>query len=140
MDLLQEEEEIFALASKFDCPVFIDPYQATLMQQRLVRRGIRCIEFPFTAESRRKLFGRLLDLIEDGRIKVRSNLDLKKQLLGLVAKRLPSGGWRIDHKALEADDGEVVYAIPSPRRRTEKGWVFDPVPLIAGKAEAEAAE
>ncbi|MEH6549253.1 MAG: aromatic ring-hydroxylating dioxygenase subunit alpha [Pseudomonadales bacterium] len=41
-------------------------------------------------------------------------------------------GWRIDTDAQKAAEGKKVYAIPSPRRRLEKGWVFDPVPLIAG--------
>lgn len=40
-------------------------------------------------------------------------------------------GWRIDADALQAAAGKKVYAIPSPRRREEKGWVFDPVPLVA---------
>jgi hypothetical protein len=42
-------------------------------------------------------------------------------------------GWRIDTDALEAAQGKVVHAIPSPRRRTEKGWVFDAVPLVDGE-------
>ncbi|ARN74740.1 aromatic ring-hydroxylating oxygenase subunit alpha [Oceanicoccus sagamiensis] len=45
-------------------------------------------------------------------------------------------GWRIDTKAVKRDELEKVYAIPSPRRRKEKGWVFDTVPLIpAAKPE-----
>lgn len=47
-------------------------------------------------------------------------------------KKWDAKGWRIDARAVEADLGHKVYAIPSPRRRTEKGWVFPPVPLIAG--------
>ena len=39
-------------------------------------------------------------------------------------------GWRIDYDQIERDFKHKVYAIPSPRRRTEKGWVFDPVPLV----------
>ena len=79
------------------------------MVQRLNQRGVRCIEYAFTTESRRKLFGRLLDLIEAGRIKIRYHAELKKQLLSLVAKRLPSGGWRIDHRSNSKDD--LVVAI-----------------------------
>jgi len=50
-------------------------------------------------------------------------------------RRWDAKGWRIDHKAVEAALGEKVYAIPSPRRRTEKGWVFPPVPLMPGREE-----
>ena len=49
-------------------------------------------------------------------------------------KEWDARGWRIDTKAVRAVDGEKVFAIPSPRRRLEKGWVFDPVPLLPGKA------
>jgi phenylpropionate dioxygenase-like ring-hydroxylating dioxygenase large terminal subunit len=48
-------------------------------------------------------------------------------------------GWRIDTDAVKATAGKKVYAIPSPRRRLEKGWVFDPIPLIPG-ADAAAAK
>ena len=41
-------------------------------------------------------------------------------------------GWRIDADAQSAAEGKLVYAIPSPRRRTEKGWVFQTVPLVTG--------
>lgn len=36
-------------------------------------------------------------------------------------------GWRIDSKTIDPDK---VYAIPSPRRRKEKGWVFPEMPLV----------
>lgn len=37
-------------------------------------------------------------------------------------------GWRIDIRR-RRDDDRIVYAIPSPRRRSESGWVLEPVPL-----------
>ncbi|MCK6371606.1 MAG: aromatic ring-hydroxylating dioxygenase subunit alpha [Gammaproteobacteria bacterium] len=40
-------------------------------------------------------------------------------------------GWRIDMDAVHASRGKVAYAIPSPGRRESKGWVLDPVPLVA---------
>ena len=46
-------------------------------------------------------------------------------------------GWRIDHEKVEADAGKVVYAIPSPRRRTEKDWVFPTVPMIPGSGSGD---
>jgi hypothetical protein len=56
-----------------------------------------------------------------------------------MLKEWDAKGWRIDTKAVRAVDGAKVFAIPSPRRRTEKGWVFDAIPLIAG-TEADAAQ
>ena len=52
-------------------------------------------------------------------------------------------GWRIDLDRVNAAKakGDVVYAIPSPARRQDKGWVLDPVPLMPTKpAIAQAAE
>ena len=40
-------------------------------------------------------------------------------------------GWRIDRKALTADQGDVAYVIPSPARRTSGNWVLPTVPLMA---------
>lgn len=41
-------------------------------------------------------------------------------------------GWRIDMKALKATEQETAYAIPSPARRTHKGWTIKPIPLVNG--------
>lgn len=51
-------------------------------------------------------------------------------------KKWDAQGWRIDSDEIERNKKTKMYAIPSPRRRKEKGWVFDPVPLIPGKLEA----
>jgi phenylpropionate dioxygenase-like ring-hydroxylating dioxygenase large terminal subunit len=51
-------------------------------------------------------------------------------------------GWRIDIDEVNRNRGKVAYAIPSPARREQKGWVLDAVPLInpakAGKASLKA--
>ncbi len=41
-------------------------------------------------------------------------------------------GWRIDVAKMNAEraTGKIVHAIPSPRRKTEDGWVLDQVPLV----------
>ena len=43
-------------------------------------------------------------------------------------------GWRIDMDAVQRHRAKVAYAIPSPGRRDQKGWVLDAVPLIPGEA------
>jgi len=40
-------------------------------------------------------------------------------------------GWRIDLKQLREQRGDVASAIPSPSRRTSKGWILDLVPLVS---------
>jgi hypothetical protein len=47
-------------------------------------------------------------------------------------------GWRIDLARVARDSGRVAYAIPSPARRDQKGWVLDAIPLVApGSAPAQ---
>jgi len=48
-------------------------------------------------------------------------------------------GWRIDTEKVAASHGRVAYAIPSPARRSSKGWTVDAVPLVSGKAAMKAA-
>ena len=38
-------------------------------------------------------------------------------------------GWRLDHKALQRDEGDVACAIPCPDRRDTGNWVLPPAPL-----------
>lgn len=47
-------------------------------------------------------------------------------------------GWRIDVDEVNRNRGKVAYAIPSPARREQKGWVLDAIPTVkAGKSQAE---
>lgn len=39
-------------------------------------------------------------------------------------------GWRMDIDTIAATQGKTAYAIPSPQRRSQKGWVIDPIPLV----------
>ena len=43
-------------------------------------------------------------------------------------------GWRIDSDTVTRNARRVAYAIPSPARRQQKGWVLDPVPLTPASA------
>ena len=40
-----------------------------------------------------------------------------------------SRGWRINSEQVAATQDKVAYAIPSPARRKQKGWVLDAIPL-----------
>ncbi|MBL8629634.1 MAG: aromatic ring-hydroxylating dioxygenase subunit alpha [Rhodospirillaceae bacterium] len=52
-----------------------------------------------------------------------------------------SKGWLMDLDALDAAPKNKSYAIPSPARRSSKGWALDAIPLRpAGNAAAQAAE
>ena len=45
-------------------------------------------------------------------------------------------GWRIDSREVAANADRVAYAIPSPARREQKGWVLDSIPLVSGEESA----
>ncbi len=62
-------------------------------------------------------------LVEDDHIMVRYRERLREW------ERL---GWKIDLDRVRATATSVAYAIPSPGRRSLKGWVLEPVPLVRG--------
>jgi hypothetical protein len=44
-------------------------------------------------------------------------------------KEWESYGWKIDGEVVEQKHNRVAYAIPSPARHEQKGWVLDLIPL-----------
>ncbi len=50
-------------------------------------------------------------------------------------KEWESYGWKIDSEVVERTHNRIAYAVPSPARREQKGWVQDAIPLrTASKA------
>jgi phenylpropionate dioxygenase-like ring-hydroxylating dioxygenase large terminal subunit len=49
-------------------------------------------------------------------------------------------GWRIDMDEVNRNRSRVAYAIPSPARREQKGWVLDAVPLMPPPAQKSVRE
>jgi hypothetical protein len=110
VDLQHVEDAVTMVARKFAAPVVIDPWQGVLLGQRLQARGVRVTEFPFTGENRRKLFGALLDLVRNGRLRCRPHEDLRRELLSLEVQETASG-WRVDHKVGRHDDHVVAVGL-----------------------------
>ncbi|MBT8423214.1 MAG: hypothetical protein KJP03_08870, partial [Gammaproteobacteria bacterium] len=54
-------------------------------------------------------------------------------------KEWENNGWKIDIDAVAASGQKVAYAIPSPGRREQKGWVLDEIPLVQ-LSDEEAAD
>ena len=52
-------------------------------------------------------------------------------------KEWEQNGWKIDADAVAASQNKTAYAIPSPARREQKGWVLDAIPLKKPSATAE---
>ncbi len=122
VNLTEVENEVAVLAERFKGPVILDPWQGVLMAQRLRARGIKVIEYPFTGESRRKLFTVILDLIRNGRLKSRPHDDLRRELLTLEVEET-AAGWRVDHKPGRHDDHVVATALAAQSCAVELGPV-----------------
>lgn len=114
VDLMDVEDDLATLASAAHATVVVDPWNATLLGQRLRQRGIRVEEYVFTRESRGKLFATLLDLVRNGRLRCRPHDRLRHELLGLEVTEAASG-WRVDHRRSGSDDATVAVALGAQR-------------------------
>jgi hypothetical protein len=110
VDLRAVEEEVAGLARSLGAPVVLDPWQGVLMAQRLRAAGCGVVEYSFTADGRRRLFGTLLDLIRLGRLRSRPHEALRRELLGLEVQET-GAGWRVEHRSGQHDDHVVAVAL-----------------------------
>ncbi|MCP4001122.1 MAG: aromatic ring-hydroxylating dioxygenase subunit alpha [Gammaproteobacteria bacterium] len=51
-------------------------------------------------------------------------------------KEWSNKGWKIDAKTVAATEKRVAYAIPSPARHEQKGWVLDSIPLLSAEKDS----
>ena len=110
VDLTLVEDDVIELARRYQAPVLYDPWQAEQMGQRLAQKGVAVSAYPFTRESRRKLFGTLLDLIRRRGLRSRPHEHLRRELLGLEVEET-AAGWRVDHKPGRHDDHVVAVGL-----------------------------
>jgi hypothetical protein len=110
VDLADVEVEVARLSRTFAAPVVLDPYQAVLLGQRLRAAGAEVCEYPFTGESKRRLFQLLLQLVKDGHLRCFAHDDLRRELLSLEVQET-SAGWRVDHRPGWHDDHAVALAL-----------------------------
>jgi len=118
VDLPEVEETVRALARVFRAEVVLDPYQAVLLAQRLRGQSVRVTEFPFTGDSRRRLFGALFQLVKDRHLHCFPHADLRKELLTLEVTNT-AAGWRVDHKTGRHDDHAIAVALAARHAATE---------------------
>jgi hypothetical protein len=97
-------------AQQTGAPLVVDAWQAALMAQRLRAAGLTTVEVQFTAETRRKLFGSLLDVIRRGQLRSKPHPELRRELLGLEVQQTPTG-FRVDHKSARHDDHVMAVAL-----------------------------
>lgn len=136
VDLIEVEGEVAELARRANGPVVLDPWQGVLLGQQLRQRGVRIMEFPFTAESRRRLFSTLLDLIRNGRLRARPHDALRRELLGLELQETASG-WRVNHRSGGHDDHAVAVALAAQQVAVRSA---QDAPISLGPSRGEAAQ
>jgi hypothetical protein len=120
VELPDVEAAVAALAGKVGAPVILDPWQSTLLGQRLQLKGVNIMEFPFTVEHRRRLFGTLLDLIRTRRLRAQPHDDLRRELLALEVEET-AAGWRVDHRPGRFDDHVVAVGLAAQAVAGESG-------------------
>ena len=90
--------------------VYVDPWQAVGMLQRLKERGVSCEEATFTAAYRGHLFQNLLELVRGRRLRCFPHEALKDELLRLEFREV-GGNLRVDHPVGGHDDHAVSVAM-----------------------------
>jgi phenylpropionate dioxygenase-like ring-hydroxylating dioxygenase large terminal subunit len=86
------------------------------------------------------------DLIEDLRPVITPDTNTKEFMLPAdkcilmyreSLKEWETNGWKIDSDSANANRDKVAYAVPSPARREQKGWVIDSIPMMPGATQSK---
>jgi len=110
VDLMEVEATIREIALRLNAVAAVDPWQAALLCARLRTANIETVEYPFTQQSRMKLYSRLLDVIRNDQLRSHPHELLEAELLGLRVE--PRGaGWRVDHGPSGYDDHCVAVGL-----------------------------
>jgi hypothetical protein len=110
VDLQEVEADVITIAKQLGALVVADPWQAVLMSQRLGAHGVPTVEYTFSADGRKKLFARLLDVIRNDQLRALTHPELEKELMGLQIEEHGSG-WRVDHQPGQHDDCVVAVCL-----------------------------
>ena len=92
-------------------PVVFDPFQSVQLTQRLRRRGVRCVEFTFSATSVGRLGLTLYQLLKSGRLALPDDEALLTELANVRLRESSPGVYRLDHDAGKHDDRAVSVAL-----------------------------
>jgi len=120
-------------------PLIADPWQSAQLCQRLRAKGVRVVEFPFTAQSVSKLALRLHGAIRDHALALPDDEPLLDELRNVRLRETSPGVYRLDHDHGRHDDRAIALALTLdhllPRRGagSEGGATlgYDGRPLIA---------
>jgi phage terminase large subunit-like protein len=91
--------------------VVFDPWQAHGTMQRLAARGIRTIEFAFTAQSVGRLASTLLLLLRNGALALPDDEALLDELANIRVRESAPGALRLDHDADKFSDRVIALSL-----------------------------
>ncbi len=111
IDLREVEDHVLACCRRFRADLYYDPWQATLMAQRLRGKGIRTVEVPFSGQNLNRMANTLKQVVENHQLEAfdvdgRLRRDLGK--LCLVEK---SYGYRLEATSDEFGHADVGTAL-----------------------------
>jgi phage terminase large subunit-like protein len=112
VDLGQVEASIVDCARRYGAGLAFDPYQAAHITQRVKRRGIPTVAFPFTSTSTGRLAVTMFRLLRDRRLDLDGDdRDLLDELARVKLVETHPGSYRIDHASGEHDDRVISLAL-----------------------------
>ena len=112
VDLDTVEAYTLEVHRQFGHPQFVvDPWQAAQLVQRMRRRGLRIIEYAFTAQSVGRLAQRLYTLLRDRALALPDDAELIEELANVRLRETSPGVFRLDHDADQHDDRAVSLAL-----------------------------
>ncbi len=87
-----------------------DRWQAHRLTEELSSAGVPCQPFEFTSASKQKYSAALLQVLNEGTLKLYEPGGLEDELRGLTI-RVTGGGWTFDHSRRGHDDRAVALAL-----------------------------
>jgi phage terminase large subunit-like protein len=92
-------------------PLVADPWQSAQLCQRLRARGVRVVEFTFSASSVSRLALRLHGLIREHALALPDDPELIDELASVRLRETSPGSYRLDHEHGAHDDRAIALAL-----------------------------
>ena len=110
VDLRAVEAHLIAQHDLYGYRLLFDPWQAAALGQRLKGAGIPAEPFTFTAQSKQRLAGALLESVNTATLALFDDGELRDELRALRLRQT-AAGWAFDHVAGRHDDRAVALSL-----------------------------
>ena len=92
-------------------PLVVDPWQSAQLTQRLRGRGLKVLDYQFSAQSVSRLALRLHGAIRDHALALPDDPELLDELRNVRLRETSPGVYRLDHDADKHDDRAIALAL-----------------------------